>query len=388
MTRNYYQSMAVSVIAVLVLIGSSCKEQVQEVPPPPEIQVHQVDDYDIPYLMEFVGQTYGEADLSIRARVEGVLEEIHFLEGSTVQKGQLLYVIDSQPFQAKVAEQQSRVAQAKTAKVKTKSDLDRIRPLAEMNAVSQRDLDAAVANHDAAFSEVNAAKASLRAAEIEMGYTRIYSPITGIIGITLAKPGDFVGREPNPVVLNGVSKTEVILVRFSLTEAQYLSIRSLEVRAEEEDLKRDESSSLTLKLLMAGGYVHEFTGVVDFTDRSVNSSTGTILVQASFPNPREIVRSGQFARVRAIFDFPEEVIMIPQRCITELQGKFLVNLVGENNVIESREVDLAGKYGNMWIVRGGLEKGEVIVLEGLQVAQEGVKITPVVTEFEIIQENI
>jgi membrane fusion protein (multidrug efflux system) len=254
MSRNHYLPLARLMLVLPFLFFSSCKEKVKQAPPPPEIQVHEVNAYDIPFVMEFVGQTYGLYDIAIRARVEGFLEGIHFEEGSTVSKGQLLYSIDPLPFEAKVAEQQSRLAQAETAKVKMKSDLDRIRPLAEMNAVSQRDLDAAVANYDASIAEVEAAEASLRATRIELGYTRIYSPINGIIGITQAKPGDFVGREPNPVVLNGVSTTDVILVRFSLTEAQYLSItkRDIEIRAAEGE----STEKVSLKLLMAGGYEH------------------------------------------------------------------------------------------------------------------------------------
>ncbi|KPL10279.1 MAG: hypothetical protein AMS26_21655 [Bacteroides sp. SM23_62] len=365
---------------------TSCKEKIKQAQPPPEIQVHEVNAYDIPFVMEFVGQTYGLYDIAIRARVEGFLEGVHFKEGSMVSKGQLLYTIDPLPFEAKVAEQESRLAQAKTAKVKMKSDLDRIRPLAEINAVSQRDLDAAVAGYEAAIAEVEAAEASLHAANIELGYTRIYSPIDGIIGITQAKPGDFVGREPNPVVLNGVSQTDVILVRFSLTEAQYLNIQERDASRTSEG--QASGAAMTLKLLMAGGYEHEQTGTLDFADRSVNATTGTLLLQASFDNPRRIVRPGQFARVRAIFDLEEDGIMIPQRCVTELQGRFLVNLVGEDNVIESREVRLAFRYGNMWVVESGLEKGDRIVLEGLQIAREGVTINPVPTEFEIIHEKI
>jgi membrane fusion protein (multidrug efflux system) len=365
---------------------SSCKEKAQQAPTPPQIQVHEVNAYDIPFVMEFVGQTYGLFDIAIRARVEGFLEGVHFIEGSEVKKGQLLYSIDPLPFEAKAAEQQSRLAQAETAKVKMKSDLDRIRPLAEMNAVSQRDLDAAVANYDAAISEVEAAEASLRAARIELGYTRIYSPIDGIIGITQAKPGDFVGREPNPVVLNGVSETDVILVRFSVTEAQYLNLMKHDSEFGTE--VRAPGERVILKLLMAGGYEHEQTGTLDFADRSVNATTGTLLLQASFDNPKQIIRPGQFARIRAIFKLDEDIVMIPQRCVTELQGRFLVNVVGKDNVIESREVNLAFKNGNMWAVESGLEKGDVIVLEGLQIAREGVTISPVPTAFEIIKEKV
>ena len=386
MSRNHYLHVVKLMLVLPFVFISSCKEKAPKTPSPPAIQVYEVKAYDIPFVMEFVGQTYGLYDIAIRARVEGFLEGIHFKEGSHVSKGQLLYTIDPLPFQAKVAEQQGRLAQTETAQVKTKSDLDRIKPLAEMNAVSQRDLDAAVAAHDAAIAEVEAAKAALRAAEIELGYTRIHSPIDGIIGITQAKPGDFVGREPNPVVLNAVSETDVILVRFSLTEAQYLNLTKYRMESGME--AGDSAAPVALKLLMAGGYVHKQPGMVDFTDRSVNASTGTILVQASFDNPENIVRPGQFARVRAIFDLDQDVVMIPQRCVTELQGRFLVNLVGESNVIESREVHLAFKNGNMWAVESGLKEGDVIVLEGLQIAREGVTISPVPAEFKTIWENI
>jgi membrane fusion protein (multidrug efflux system) len=307
MLKSHYLWLVKLVIVLPVLSVTSCKEKIQQAPPPPEIQVHEVNAYDIPFVMEFVGQTYGLYDIAIRARVEGFLEGVHFEEGSRVSKGQLLYTIDPLPFEAKVAEQESRLAQAKTAKVKMKSDLDRIRPLAEINAVSQRDLDAAVAGYEAAIAEVEAAEASLRAANIELGYTRIYSPIDGIIGITQAKPGDFVGREPNPVVLNGVSQTDVILVRFSLTEAQYLNIQERDASRTSEG--QASGAAMTLKLLMAGGYEHEQTGTLDFADRSVNATTGTLLLQASFDDPRRIVRPGQFARVSAIFDLEEDGIM-------------------------------------------------------------------------------
>ncbi len=386
MLSNHYLQMAATMLVLPFIMLFSCKEKEPQAPPPPEIQVYEVKTHDIPYIAEFVGQTYGLYDIAIRARVEGFLEGIHFEEGAHVQKGQLLYTIDPQPFEAKVAEQQSRLAQAETAEVKTKADLGRIRPLAEMNAVSQRDLDAAVAAHDATIAEVEAAKAALRLANIELGYTKIHAPIDGIIGITQAKPGDFVGREPNPVVLNGISKTDVILVRFSLTEAQYMKIMERNATRTAED--KMSASGMTLKLLMAGDYVHAQTGTLDFADRSVNATTGTLLLQASFDNPEQIVRPGQFARVRAIFNIAEGGIMIPQRCVTELQGRFFVNLVGENHVVESREVGLAFKYGNMWVVESGLEKGDVIVLEGLQIAREGMKIMPVPTDFKVIHEQI
>jgi membrane fusion protein (multidrug efflux system) len=367
----------------------SCSTKESRESAPPEIPVYEIESSNIPVEVDFVGQTYGYFDIAIRARVEGFLEGRHFNEGSDVKKGQLLYTIDPQPFQAKVAEQESRLAQAKTSQVRTNADLNRIRPLAEKNAVSQRDLDAAVANYEAAIAEVDAARASLRAANIELGYTKIYSPIDGIIGITEAKRGDFVGREPNPVVLNAVSRIDTILVRFSITEAQYLRLSRFErvqrttqrVRNADPVIEDDE---LVLDLILADGTVHDQKGKVDFGDRNVDPNTGTLLLQASFANPEKLIRPGQFARIIAHIGTLENGIMVPQRCVNEIQGIYQVLVVDENDEVEVRQVKTSFKKGNMWVIEEGLKAGERIVLEGIQQARSGMKIVPVETEFEFI----
>jgi len=380
---------------ILILLTSvflSCSEKISKAPPPPELTVYQIETSEIPIYADFVGQTYGYYDIAIRARVEGFLEGLHFREGSEVREGQLLYTIDPDPFLARVAEEESRLAQARTREVKTKSDLDRVRPLAEINAVSQRDLDAAVASYEAAIAAVEAAKASLRAANIEFGYTKIYSPIKGIIGITQAKRGDFVGREPNPVVLNAVSRIDTILVRFSLTEAQYLRLARFDRGQKTAERSKAGASEavedeLDLQLILADGSIHDHRGKVDFGDRQVDPNTGTILIQASFPNPDELLRPGQFARLKVLITVIDDGIMIPQRCVKEIQGIYQVFVVDSNDEIEVRQIELGQKKGNMWIVREGLQAGERILLEGIQRARTGVKISPVTTAFEFIEDQ-
>ncbi|NOQ96218.1 MAG: efflux RND transporter periplasmic adaptor subunit, partial [Desulfobacterales bacterium] len=246
---------------------------------------------------EFVCQIYGFKDIAIRARVEGFLEEIHFKEGSRITKNTLLYTLESQQFEAAVAAKMSRVAEAQTMLAKAESDLNRIRPLARQKAVSQSDLDAAVALHEAAISSVKAAEANLRAAKIQLGYTKIYSPLSGIIGKTKAKVGDFVGRSPNPVILNTVSRIDTILVQFFITETQYLLlVRRYLSRNDSADRDREEAH---LELILADGSLYEHKGKADFIDRQVDPTTGAMLIQASFPNPDELLRPGQFARVKA-----------------------------------------------------------------------------------------
>ncbi|MGD8951601.1 MAG: efflux RND transporter periplasmic adaptor subunit, partial [Desulfobacterales bacterium] len=282
-------------------------------------------------------------------------------------------------FEEKVAAQQSRVAEAETVLAKTKGDLDRIEPLAKVKAVSESDLDTAVALHEAAISSLDAARANLRAAKIQLGYTKIYSPINGIIGRTQAKVGDFVGREPNPVILNTVSQIDTVLVNFFITESQYLKVARFKAQHEVESRTSGESP---FELILVDGSVYDHKGKADFVDREVDPTTGAMLVQASFPNPDKLLRPGQFAKVKIEVDVVKDGILIPQRCVSELQGTFSVFLVDENNKIERREVKVGPKVKDLWLITEGLKPGEKIVYEGLQLARDGVVVEPTVKEIE------
>jgi membrane fusion protein (multidrug efflux system) len=193
--------------------------------------------------------------------------------------------------------------------------------------------------------------------------------------------------DPNPVVLNAVSRIDTILVRFSITETQYLRLRRydrVERTAEGEDIEE-----LGLDLILADGSKHDYKGRLDFGDRQVDPTTGTLLLQASFPNPERIIRPGQFARVRAVLAILEDGIIIPQRCVSEIQGIYQVFVVNSENEVEIRQVRTGRKKGNMWIIEEGLSAGEKVVLEGIQRARSDMKINPVVQEFEYIdQDNI
>ncbi len=382
--KNKLLKFLIPVITVTILFNS-CKEKTQVTPPPPpEIQVVEVIQKDVPLYNEFVGQVYGQKDIPIRARVEGFLEGIYFEEGLMVKKGQLLYSIDPIPFQAKVNTQKSRLAEAETMLVKARNDLNRTKPLAEKNAVSKSDLDAAQAEYDAALSSVSAAKSNLRSAEIELGYTRIKSPITGVIGRTLARVGDFVGREPNPVILNTVSKTDSVRVTFFLTESEYLFLSrrfEKEIKADmRRKLKEEEKSQL--ELILSDGSVYNHTGTTDFIDRNVDSNTGSILVQATFPNPNLLLRPGLYAKVKVLMETAKGALLVPQRCMMELQGQYSVFIVNAENKIESRQVVPGDRIVDLWLIKKGLEPGDKVVLEGLQKVSEGMEVNPVVTVFK------
>ena len=379
------KTLCMIICSLLITISCSEKEAIKPPPPPPVITVVVTQEQEVPIYQEFVGQIYGFKDIAIRARVEGFLEEIHFKEGSRIPKDTLLYTLESQQFEADVAAKMSRVAEAQTMLAKAESDLKRIKPLAEAKAVSESDLDAAVAQHEASIESVKAAEANLRAAKIQLAYTKIYSPIYGIIGKTKAKVGDFVGRSPNPVILNTVSRIDTVLVEFFITETQYLLLArrypSLNDEAEQGE-KADD-----LELILADGSLYENEGKVDFVDREVDPTTGAMLVQASFPNPEELLRPGQFARVKAKAMVVKDGILIPQRCVSELQGLYNVYVVDDSNKVKERDVKAGPKVKQFWLILEGLKPGEKVVYEGLQKVKDGVIVNPIIKEIELPDEE-
>ena len=363
-------------LACVALVG--CEQQEPPAPPLLEVPVVEVVQQDVPVILEMVGQTLGSSDIPIRARVDGVLESIEFLEGRVVKKDQLLYTIDTRPFDAKVVEAQGYLAEAQTSLAKSKSDLDRIRPLAEINAVSQQDLDSAVAQFEAAKGKLQAAKAQVEQAKIELGYTNIHSPISGRIGLTRAKVGEYVGKEPNPIVLNYVSKIDPIRVRFAINERQYLRFaRKITQEMKNIDDDRDDT---TLELILADGTVHDHKGRVTSFEAAIDPTTGTLSLEADFPNPDSIVLAGQFARVRAQAQVLKNALVIPQRAINELQGNFQVMVVTSENTIEVKPVVLGPVYQNMRVIEEGLSSDDRVATEGLLRLRNGMSVVPKLVE--------
>ncbi|HSQ86971.1 MAG TPA: efflux RND transporter periplasmic adaptor subunit, partial [Desulfobacterales bacterium] len=258
--------------------------------------------------------------------------------------------------------------------------LDRIEPLAKEKAVSESDLDGAVARYEASIESVKAAEANLKASKIQLGYTKIYSPITGIIGKTKAKVGDFVGRSPNPVILNTVSSIDTVLVDFFITERQYLQLaRRFASEIEKADQKNQKGE---LELILADGSLYGYKGKPEFIDRNVDPTTGAMLVQASFPNPQELLRPGQFAKIKALVTVVKDGILVPQRCVVELQGTYRVYIVGDGDKVEIRNVKTGPKIKQFWLITEGLKPGERIVYEGLQRVKDGMVVKPTVKEIE------
>ena len=373
-----------ALIGCCSLLISACGDQQKApvaAPPPPEVQVFQTTARDTPLVIEFVGVTSGIKDITIRARVEGFLEGLHFQEGSLVKKGDLLYTLESQPFEEKVATRMSGVAEVKTMLAKSKGDLERIEPLAKINAVSKSDLDAAQAAYDATLSSLEAAEANLRAAKIQLSYTRILSPIDGIIGKTQAKVGDFVGKDPSPVILNTVSQVDTILVTFFITETQYLEYSRYQAsRAGNES----SDGANNIRMTLVDGSLYGHPGKVDFLDRNVDTTTGAMQAQASFPNPEKLLRPGQFTKLQINTRVVKDAILIPQRCVMEVQGLYSVFVVDSNNTVQTRVVEVGTKIGSAWMIMMGLEDGEKVIYEGLQKVKDGVTVKATIADVELI----
>jgi len=382
--RSLNLGVMVALFSVFSLLGA-CSEQ-QEAPPPLELPVVEVLQRDQPIEMEMVGQTRGSSDIPIRARVDGFLESMDFAEGRNVKQGDLLYTIDDVPFQTGVVEAQGRLAEAQTGLANAKSDLDRIRPLAEMNAVSQMDLDGAVARHDAAIGAVQAAQAQLDQANILLGYCRIYSPIDGRIGISKVEVGEYVGGMGSGA-LNFVSQFNPIRVRFSIDERSYLRLARhlIAIHSGGRHERGQGRESVELELILADGSVLDHVGHIVTTDAAIDPTTGTFTMEADFPNPDGLVLAGQFARIRTQVEVKKNAILVPQRSISELQGNFSVFVVDPDGMVEQRKVEVGTKIGQLQIITTGLKPREQVVLEGVSRVRNGMTIKPRLTDFDDTQ---
>lgn len=360
-------------LALSLLLASACKDEPEAQPAAPvEVFTTAVVVQDVPIVKEWVGETRGKSDIEIRARVRGYLMQLHFREGSMVDKGQLLYSIDQSELLQELTAAQAALAAAKTELAYAQSDVGRYRPLAEINAVSQRDLDSAVARDEAAEAQVRAAEAVLRLAEINLSYSEIRSPIKGVIGLSKARVGDYVGQSPNPVVLNTVSDTDPIHVRFPVGEREYLELARSYPEIERD--RKDADKRVPLELILADGSLHPQLGYTEFVERNVDASTGTLIVEASFPNPRLIVRPGQYGRIRTVVETLRDARVIPQRAVQELQGQHQVWVVGDGGTVDLRNVEMGRRVDQFWVVNSGLEPGEQVVVDGIQRLRTGVSI--------------
>ncbi|WP_316635947.1 efflux RND transporter periplasmic adaptor subunit [uncultured Flavobacterium sp.] len=323
---------------------------------------------DVPIYKDFAGQTFGELDIQLIARVDGILTGIHFKEGQKVKKGQLLYTIDPLEYETKVEQVRGQVAAAQSVLANADEELKRIRPLATMNAVSKRELDAAVAKDKAAKSNYASVQANLRNQELERSYCNIISPIDGVIGLSNARLGDYITKMGNASQLNTVSKLDKVRVQFTVSESDYLKYQK----------RTKQGETITdLQLILSDGSIHPEKGTLNFSDTKIDPTTGTVTIEAQFPNPDGTLRSGQFGKVRVLIRTEKNAIVIPQKAVTEIQGLFQVSIIDDKNTIETRMVEVGQKIGVDWIITKGLKANEKVAIIGNQFIQPGSVVVPI-----------
>jgi membrane fusion protein, multidrug efflux system len=356
------------IIFLILAVPIACSKT--EAPPPaapPEVQVAEVTQNDVPIYIELVGATLGSEDVEIRARVEGYLVSMNFTEGSFVKKGQLLYRIDPQPFEAALAEAKANLATAHARVDKSNNDVARLTPLAKQQAVSQQELDNALSAQEAAQAQVAAYDAKVAKTKLDLAYTTISSPIDGLIGTTQKKVGSLVSG--GETLLNTVSQINPILFRCAIAEAEYLRLAR---RGAVRD--KSENKKFGVELLLADGSVHPHKGRLDSVERAVDPTTGTLSGQFSFPNPERILRPNQYGRARIVIDVKQGAVLVPQRAVQEIQGLYSVMVVTSDATVEQRMIKAGERVGNLWVIDSGAKPGEKVIVEGIQRVRPGVKV--------------
>lgn len=362
---------AVAVVAGLLFL------LFRPVPPPPflpTVEVEPVATDDVSIYGDYVGRIRARQIVEIRARVEGYLEKMLFEEGSYVERGQSLFVIDPKLYRARVNRAKASLNKAKAQALKAERDLNRIRPLYEQNAASQLDLDNAVATYESAAADVVVGQADLTQAEMTLGYTDVRSPISGYISESSVDIGTLVGPGGKSLLAT-VVKSDTVRVDFSMTALDYLRSKARNVNLGHRDSTRKWDPYITITL--ADGSQYPFRGLVDFADPQVDPQTGTFSVRAEMANPDHILLPGQFTKVRLLLDVREEAVVVPTKALVIEKGGAFIYVVRPDSIVERRFVEIGPESGNRTVVERGLVRGEDIVVEGFHKLQHGMKVRPV-----------
>jgi len=353
-------------LAAAALAWTGCKQKPPAAPPPPTVEVVTVSQANVPIYHNWVGTTEGLVNAEIRAQVTGYLLTQDYKEGNPIKKGDLLFQIDPRPFQAVLDEAKGMLAQAEARLGKTELDVKRYAPLVKEKAISQEEYDDAVQADLEAKAAVVSAQAQVEQAEVNLGFTKITSPIDGIASIARAQIGNLVG--PASGELTTVSTIDPIKVYYSVPEQAYINFTKL--FAGESD-RNQRLQQLEIQLLLSDGSIYPLPGKIYAADRQISPTTGALRLEALFPNPNRSLRPGQFARVRLKFDVSEGALLVPQRAVSELQGSYQVDVVDASNKVHIQPVHVGERAGQMWVIQQGLHRGDRIIVEGIQKVRDG-----------------
>jgi membrane fusion protein, multidrug efflux system len=374
-------------LAAALAFSAGCGEEKPVQAAPPVVEVIEVQQKDVPITREWVATLTGKVNAQIRAQVAGYLMNQTYTNGAYVKKGTPLFQLDSRTFQANtdqakgvVEQAKGELARAQAQQGKTQLDVTRYTPLAAQGAISKQELDDATQANLAALAQVEAARASLIAAEaslesakLNLGFSTIVSPIDGVAGIANAQVGDFISPQSvNP--LTTISTVNPILANFTPSEQEYLkTMRSIEEVGETE---KQALGRMNWQLELTDGTTYPLKGKFYALDRQVEIGTGAILLQIEFPNPNNLLRPGGFGNISSVVRVNKGALVVPQRAVTDVQGKYLVAVVGSDDKVSVRPVTVGEKIGASWIITEGLKPGDRVVAEGTQKVSDGIHVNP------------
>ncbi|MCX6992702.1 MAG: efflux RND transporter periplasmic adaptor subunit [Kiritimatiellaeota bacterium] len=339
----------------------------------PEVMVMDVIQKDVPIYGDWIGTLDGMVNAKIHAQVSGYLMAQCYKEGDLVHKGDLLFQIDPRPFQAALDKANGQLAESQANLDMTAIDVKRYTPLAKDNAISQQELDNAIQSNKGAQAALESAQAAVQQAELDLGFTKVTSPIDGISGIAEAQVGDLVG--PNSSELTAVSTVDPIKVYFPISEQEYMLAMENRIAQGRGNMTSGHSTN-NLELVLANGETYQHKGEIFTADRQVNIKTGTIRIAGLFANPDFILRPGQYAHVRLPIKMLTGALLVPQRAVAETQGSYHIVVVDKNNRASIRTVQAGDRSESSWIITKGLHPGERVVVEGIQKAREGATVNP------------
>jgi membrane fusion protein (multidrug efflux system) len=351
----------------------ACRKEKPAVQQAPEVKTVQVIQKDVPIVHEWVGTADGLVNATIRAQVTGYLIRQDYTEGELVKKGQLLFEIDPRPFKAALDQALGILAQMEAVYENARANLARVQPLAAQNALSKKDLDEAVASERSARAQVISARAQVENARLNLGFTRITSLIDGVAGLAQAQVGDLVGPAVQVGVLTTVSTIDPIKIYYTINEQAYITFMR---RFSSEAAGLEEAKKLRIEILLGDGSLYPHVGRFFAIDRQVDVRTGTFRVAALFPNPTNLLRPGQFVKVRVLIGTAKGALLVPQRAVMELQGGYQVAVVGSDDKVELRPVKPGERVGPLWAIDEGLKPNERVVVEGLQKVKQGISVKP------------
>jgi len=363
--RTAVQLFAVTALFLSALLASGCKKEQAPPPPPPTVEVIDVIQKDVPLYKEWVGSLDGNVNAVIRPQVSGYLIKQNYREGELVKKGQVLFEIDPRTFQSELNQAKAQLSQQQARNATAKANLDRIRPLAAKNAVSQKDLDDAVGAELSTRASVESARAAVEEAQLNLGFTKITSPVDGIAGIAKTQLGNLVGPTMQ-VELTSVSEVNPIKAYINVSEQEYLAVNG----------SGKNAADIPLELILADGSIYPHKGKLALADRQIDPTTGTLKVGSLFANPGNRLRPGGYGLVRAVMSVKKGALLVPQRSVTDMQGKYLVAVVGADNKVSIRPVKVAERIGSDWIIEDGLKPGEKIIVEGTQKVKPDMVVNP------------